>query len=290
MKTYQLSNAYLTLKCISYGATLTSLYVNDKDNKPTNVIVGFPEEDDYKNHGYCIGASIGRFAGRIGKKHFEIDGNQYTIHHDANGVHLHGGKHGFHKRDWKFESQTEESITFSLLSEHLDEGYPGNVKVSVTYSLEKNSLHIIYKATTDKKTVLNLTNHAYYNLNGEGDILTHELELNSNQFLEIDQHQLATGTLLDVENTPFDFTKPCVIGQQKGFKGIDDCFKLNGNVAATLYNPSNGIAMKVLTNQPGVVIFTPDDIGDNTYTDGQAYGNYSSICFETQNFPNCQSQ
>ena len=285
MKTYSIQNSFLELHCIEYGATITSLITKDTKGNNTNVVVGFKTVEDYQAHGYCVGASLGRYAGRIGSGFFEVDGVAYPIYNE-NGVHLHGGKNGFHKRFWTFDSQTEDSITFAITSAHMDEGYPGNLTVKVTYTLKDNKLINTYTAVSDAKTILNLTNHAYFNLNGEGDVLAHELWLNSDKFLEVDAKQIATGKLLPVTNTPFDFTEPAIIGKQKDFKGIDDCFELKGEQAATLYSAKTVIEMKVTTNQPGVVVFTPFDLGESNFADDAEYSNYSSICFETQNYPN----
>lgn len=285
MKTYCIENSHLMLFCIEYGATISALYVKNNKGTDTNVVLGFDSDEEYLANGYCLGASLGRYAGRIGGGYFEIDGTKYPIY-EENGAHLHGGKNGFHKRNWKFEEQTENSIAFSIESPDGDEGYPGNLKATVTYTIEGNKLINTYKAVSDAKTILNLTNHAYFNLNGEGNVLGHELEVNSDKFLEVTDKQIATGTLLDVANTPFDFRTPAIIGEQPGFKGIDDCFVLKGANAATLYSAESGIEMKVTTNQPGVVIFTPFDIGAPAYSHDSQFSNYSSICFETQNFPN----
>ncbi|GLB50817.1 aldose epimerase family protein [Neptunitalea lumnitzerae] len=286
METYTIQNNNITLFCTVYGAAVTSLYVKDKKGNNTNVVVGFKTVEDYKNHGYCLGASLGRYAGRIGSGYFEIDNQKFPIYTDENGVHLHGGRNGFHKRVWEVETQTETSITFKIESEDGDEGYPGNLVARVTYALEGNKVKNIYTATSDAKTIINLTNHNYYNLNGEGTVLNHELFINSDTFLEVTDTQIATGKLLDVTNTPFDFRTPKIIKEQEGFTGVDDCFPIKSEEAATLYSPKTGIEMKVTTNQPGVVIFTPEDLGECNYKDDAEYSNYSSICFETQNFPN----
>lgn len=270
---------------MEYGAAITSLYTKDKNGNDTNVVLGFKTLEDYQNHGYCLGASIGRYAGRIGGGSFTIDGNNYPIYNE-NGVHLHGGKNGFHKRFWTVDEVTNTSITFSIESEHMDEGYPGNLTAKITYALDGNKVVNTYTATTDAKTIVNLTNHNYYNLNGEGNILAHELFLNTDNFLEVTETQIATGKLVPVSNTPFDFRTPKVINQQEGFTGVDDCFELKDAHAATLYSEKTGIEMKVTTNQPGVVVFTPEDLGECNFKDDAVYDNYSSICFETQNFPN----
>ncbi|GLB52012.1 aldose 1-epimerase [Neptunitalea chrysea] len=286
MKTYTIKNSFLKLFCSDYGAAITSLVTKDNKGNDTNVVLGFKTLEDYQNHGYCLGASIGRYAGRIGDGYFKVNETKYPIYTDDNGVHLHGGKNGFHKRFWEVENHTDTSITFKIESENGDEGYPGNLVARVTYALDVNKLVTTYTATSDADTVINLTNHNYYNLNGEGDILEHELFINSDAFLEVTDTQIATGKLIDVTDTPFDFRAPIIIKDKKGFKGVDDCFALKDVEAARLFSPKTGIEMRVTTNQPGMVVFTPENLGECNFLNDAEYGSYSSICFETQNFPN----
>ena len=292
MEQITIQNQSLKLVCINYGAIVQKLLVKDKNGNETNVILGFKTPENYLNNPYFIGASIGRFAGRISDGGFDIDGKKYSINHE-NGVHLHGGKITFAHQYWEVEEVNESEVPFvkfSYLSEHLEEGYPGNLKVYVTYKLKNNKLFITYEAETDQTTIVNLTNHNYYNLNGQGSVLNHQLELKSSQFLDIDEKQLATGKFNEVANTPFDFNTKRKIGAHKNFNGIDDCFILNnkGHIA-TLYSNESGIEMKVSTNQPGVVIFTPKQLPEANYVN-EVVGEYSSICFETQNFPNAPNK
>ena len=282
-----LQNQHFKLTCINYGAIVQELIIKDKKGNDTNVILGFKEPENYLNNPYFIGASVGRFAGRISKGEFTVEDKKYPIYNE-NGVHLHGGKVTFSQKYWDVEevNETEKFVKFSYFSKHLEEGYPGNLKVSVTYKLDGNKFIITYEAETDQTTIVNLTNHNYYNLIGKDSALNHELKLNANQFLDVDQKQLATGKFNEVANTPFDFTSTRKIGDHKDFKGIDDCFVLkNKGHIATLYSKESGIKMNVFTNQPGVVIFTPKELPEANYSN-ESVNEYSSICFETQNYPN----
>ncbi|WP_161554492.1 aldose epimerase family protein [Sinomicrobium soli] len=291
---HTIQNSDISLTALSYGATVQQLRVRDRNGKDINVVLGFGEEDDYLHNPSYIGASIGRYAGRIGGGGFTLNGTRYELHQE-NGVHLHGGENGLNKKDWQLEALSDEgdhpSITYSTLSPHLEEGYPGNLKVTVTYRLEGRSLKVTYKATSDRDTVINLTNHAYFNLNGKGAVLDHELKLSSGTFVELDGKLLPTGNFRDVAGTAYDFRSPAFIGQQPGFSGIDDVFVLDTpSEAAVLYAPETGIEMKVATNQRAVVVYTPEDLGALPFAEGAAYGKYSSICFEAQTFPDAPNQ
>ncbi|UOB18018.1 aldose epimerase family protein [Abyssalbus ytuae] len=292
MEQITLQNQYLKLSCINYGAIIKELIVKDKNENEVNVIIGFKKAEDYLNNPYYLGAAVGRFAGRIGNGGFTVEGNHYSIYNE-NGVHLHGGKNNFSHKYWKIEKVEKGEnpyVTFSYLSEDMEEGYPGNLQAFVTYKLEKNKLTIRFEAVADCATIVNLTNHNYYNLNGGGSILQHELQLDADSFLETDEKQIATGKFLDVKGTPFDFISTRNVGDHSDFKGIDDCFVLNkkGHIA-TLHSKESGIEMKVSTNQPGVVIFTPDQLPEANYYNYYV-DEYSSICFETQNFPDAPNK
>ncbi|UGU17143.1 galactose mutarotase [Sinomicrobium kalidii] len=289
-----IKNDHICLSTFNYGATIQQLIVRDKNDNDVNVVLGFEKEEDYYNNPFYIGASIGRYAGRISKGGFSLNGDHYELHQE-NGVHLHGGKNGLNKKQWQPEHIVQDtdtpSITYTVTSPHLEEGYPGNLKVSVTYKLIGNSLKIVYEATTDRTTVLNLTNHAYFNLEGRNSVLDHELKLNSETFVELDRKLLPTGNFSPVKGTAYDFLSPEIIGTKPGFSGIDDVFVLNGKgPAAILYAPQTGIEMKVITNQQAMVIFTPEDLRINNFVNGAEYENFSSICFEAQTFPDAPNQ
>lgn len=282
----------LELQISNLGATVISINVPDKNNKEVNVVVGL-EPEDYNKEPYLsnytyLGASVGRYAGRISKGAFQVKGKTYPIYNEE-GVHLHGGKVGFDKKYWKVESLVEGEnplVTFSCESAHLEEGYPGNLKVTATYQLtEENEVKVTYKATTDAATPINLTNHAYFNLNGCDSIIDHSLKLNSAHYLEVDEQLIPSGKLIDSKNTRFDFNEESIIGRSD-FEGFDDSFVLGKeSLKATLTAPKTGIQMKVYSNQPASVIYTPVMLDGIPFKKGVNYSKFSAICFETQNFP-----
>ncbi|MEM7552590.1 MAG: aldose epimerase family protein [Cyanobacteria bacterium P01_A01_bin.84] len=283
----------LAIEILSYGATVSKLYVPNKFGSNTNVVVGLTNPEDYQSPSYeqhtlFLGASIGRYAGRLGGSSLKIKDKQYDIY-SANGVHLHGGLNGLGRRTWKILNVNKDENPFvelGITSKHLDEGYPGNLEVTAKYTLlETNSLQVSYLAKTDRTTYVNLTNHAYFNLDGGGTILNHKLALNSLKRLEVDEKQLPTGRLLKVRNSRFDFTTIRKIGNND-FKGLDDTFVLNDNqyCSATLSSKKTGILMKVHTNQPSLVVFTPPAFPILPLN--ATYRNYGAICFEAQNYPN----
>ena len=284
----------MSLCITNFGATLMSLDVPDINGKPVNVVVGFTSVQEYIDKTKVdtpmyIGASIGRYAGRISKEKISINAKNYPLYHHK-GVHLHGGKYGFDQQIWQIDSidEDEMKIVLSYLSRDMEEGYPGNLKAKVTYQLTKNNeLIITYHAVSDQDTVVNLTNHAYYNLNGEGTITDHFLKVNASFYLEVDKNQLPTGILKPISNTKFDFTssKKLDIIQNKGL--IDDTFVVNEHhfKIAKLTSPKTGIKMTVKSNQPSVVIYTPERFPNWEFVNNSSYSRFPAICFETQNYP-----
>jgi len=283
----------LELQVSNLGATIISLMVPDKNKEFVNVVVGLESAEDYTKQFYIekglyLGSSIGRYAGRISRGSFKINNEVYPIHHE-NGIHLHGGKIGFDKKYWEVVSLIEgrnPQVTLSCVSEHLEEGYPGNLKAFVTYQLrEDNEVKITYKATTDAETHVNLTNHSYFNLDGKVTILDHNLLINSPYYLEVDENLIPSGKLLNSLNTPFDRNRISLLGRE-GFKGFDDTFVLaEGKLKALLASPNTGIQMKVYTNQPAIVVYTPTQLPNLHYKNEVSFSKFSAICFETQNFP-----
>ncbi len=276
MKQITLKNKYIELTVLDYGAIIQKLTVNDKNENPKNVVVGFENPEDYLDNPMYLGACIGRYAGRINNGKFILEGKKYNLYSEE-GVHLHGGKNGLNKRYFTINevNQSEHPlIKLSYLSPDLEEGYPGNVKITVTYQLINDELHIIHEATTDKTTVINLTNHSYFRLDKESTINHYELQLNSSQIIEIDSQLLPTGKLIPVQNTKYDFL------ESKKIKGmeLDTPFALNTakEFGGSAYSEKSGIKMQVKTNQPCIVIYTPPTTG--------------SICFETQNYPDAPNQ
>ena len=279
----------LALEVLNYGATIVSLQVPNKDNTFTNVIVGLEKPKEYITKSYIekglyLGSTIGRYAGRISAGGFSIENTTYTLA-THNATHLHGGENGFDKKYWnidRIEKGEEPSVTLTYFSKHLEEGYPGNLTVSVIYQLTKdNTLKVTYKAKTDATTHVNLTNHAYFNLNGSGSVYDHSLCINSTQYLEVNEQLIPTGVLKNASDTAYDFLQPTILNSY--FKGLDDTFVLNtGKTKASLYSKETGILMKVKTNQPAIVVYTPSKFEGLTFKNETIYKEYPAICFETQ--------
>lgn len=292
---FVLENSIGTKVTISeFGASLLSIESRDRDGEFANIILSYQSEEETRTKG-SLGPVIGRFANRIDGGGFTIDDTFYPLKtiNAKTGVHIHGGKTGFQRQDWSGLHGVDDEgpfARFELNSEDGHEGYPGNVSVSVTYLLtEKNTLRVSYEGTTDAPTHLNLTNHAYFNLAGKGDVREHQLTLKIDQYLEIDDRKIPTGKRLPVKDTPFDFTTEKAIGEDiEAIKegGYDHCFVIrddnpDGELVpfATLSDPSSGRTMRVATTKPGVQIYTA-----NHYK-GEPFPKWGAICFETQFYP-----
>ncbi|TXD84195.1 galactose mutarotase [Subsaximicrobium wynnwilliamsii] len=283
----------MELHVSNFGASILSLKVPNKNDGLTEVVVGLSSPLDYLKEDYleqnrCLGSSIGRYAGRISKGGFTIDDTFYELS-QRNGHHLHGGFKGFDKRYWHFEEVIRDEnpmMTLTYHSEDGEEGYPGNLQVSVSYQLtETNALIITYKATTDQPTHVNLTSHAYFNLNGEGSVLEHQLQVQSDRYLEVDEHTIPTGKELYSLETNRSRMELSKLGRDD-FSGYDDTFILTAEEASTtLISEETGIKMTVGTNQPVLVIFTPKAFSNLSFKEGLTYTDYPAICFEAQNYP-----
>jgi aldose 1-epimerase len=292
-------------KITNYGGIVTSLKVPDKNRKFDDVVLGFNDLDSYlKGHPY-FGAAIGRYGNRIAKGRFTLNGVEYKLAVNNGENHLHGGIKGFDKVVWtaaEEKSQAGPAIRMTYLSKDGEEGYPGNLSVTMVYTLtNKNELRIDYIATTDKDTVLNLTHHSYFNLDGEGngDILNHRLMLNAGRFTPTDAGSIPTGELRSVTGTPFDFSKPTALGvrinqdeeQLKLGNGYDHNFVVNGRVgtlrqAARVSAPISGRVMEVWTTEPGVQLYTGNFLdGTLTGKSGKIYQRRYGFCLETQHYP-----
>lgn len=300
---YTLTNAKgLVMKVMTYGAVMTELQVPDRNGKISDITLGFDNLEQYTGEHPYFGSTIGRVANRIAKGKFSLEGKDYTLAVN-NGVNaLHGGIKGFNRVIWQAEpiqGKKEVSVKFSYLSKDGEEGYPGSVSVSVTYTLtDKNELKLEYTATTDKATPINLTNHAYYNLAGEGDILGHELLLNAKYYTPVDDTLIPTGELAPVKGTPMDFTKPHLIGERiaqvKGDpNGYDHNFVLNRRKnsdnlvhALTVREPKSGRVMKVYTTEPGIQFYTGNFLdGTLKGKGGTVYKQHTAFCVEADHFP-----
>lgn len=291
----------------SYGATLVSLMVKDNKGEFDDVVLGYEKLEDYLKYTNFFGATVGRVANRIGNSSFEINGIQYKVAKNDGENHLHGGIVGFDKVVWEEKLQGEESsqsIEFSYLSIDGEEGYPGNLKVRVKYTItEENELKIEYFAISDKDTIVNLTNHSYFNLTGQGsgDILKHKMMINSDEFTVNDKYSIPTGEIAKVNNTPMDFRKLTYIGEnissdyeQIAFgNGYDHNWIINKSgdnklsKAAEVQDEKSGRIMEVYTTKPGVQFYSGNFLkGLEPGKVGTTYSKRSGLCLETQYFPN----
>lgn len=269
MEQVSIKNNFLSLKALNYGARIQELMFRDKTGAWQNTVVGFDDPNEYLKDTISLGACVGRFAGRISGGGFTLDGKFYPIH-NIEGVHLHGGKEGFANKYWKIIEVHEGEdpfIKMAYTSPHLEEGYPGNLEVRVTYQLIKGSLRIAHEASTDQDTIVNLTNHSYFKLDEAPVINDYQLQLACKQFLETHDNLLPTGKLLDVYKTKYDFQQSRPIGETR----FDTPLVLHTGFAGSIHSESSGIRMRVTTNQPAVVVYTPPG--------------FAGICFETQNYP-----
>ena len=301
-KLYELTNKNGAKVVISdLGGIITNLWVPDKEGVQRDVVLACANASDYEDSSAFMGALIGRFANRIAKGQFSLNGIDYQLAINNGVNHLHGGEIGFDKYIWQAK-QEGDKLTLTMESPDMDEQYPGNMKVEVIYTFDDEScLTIDYSATSDKDTICNLTNHVYFNLEGHdsGDIKEHMLRLNASNFTPTDDGSIPTGEIASVEATPFDFRQTKAIGQDIATKcqqiewanGFDHNFVLDKegqelSVAAEVYSPISGITMTCETTQPGVQFYTGNFIGADTKgKDDAIYQKRSGFCLETQNFP-----
>ncbi len=307
---YTLKNADLEVRIATYGARIVSLKTRDRDGKVADVVLGYSSVDGYVAEAAAgsktyFGSIVGRYGNRIRAGKFSIDGHAYQVPPNNNGNALHGGPHGFDEQLWTGK-EIPNGVEMSLISPDGDMGFPGTLTVHVRYTLADAALHINYSATTDKPTVTNLTNHAYFNLSGEGSgtILGEILTLNADAYTPVDSGLIPVGGPQPVAGTPFDFRKPTEIGarinqpnqQLKIAGGYDHNWVLNGpngtlKLAARLYDPKSGRVLTVSTTQPGVQFYTGNFL-DGSYkgVSGVAYTRNSGLCLETQHFPDSPNQ
>lgn len=294
----------MEVNIINYGATIKNIKVPHKYGKLLDVVLGYDTLKEYEKDTFYLGSTIGRVANRIQYGKFSLNSIPYNLSINNGENHLHGGVNGFNKKIWESSIASDNSVEFKYISEDGEEGYPGTLTVSITFSLnDKNQLNIYYNATSDKDTLVNLTNHSYFNLNGVSinsnlsTIENHLLTINSEEITENDTTGIPTGTFIPVTNTPFDFTKPKLIGEhlESRFKQLRICngydhnyaLSYNGNVnlIAIAKSPKSKVEMKVYTDQRGVQLYTGNflnSIGKNN----ESFGKYSGFCLECQNFPN----
>jgi len=304
VKLYTLKAGDLKLSLSNYGATWTSLIVPSKNGKD-DILLGYSGMEGYLNNKQYIGVTVGRFANRINNASFKLNGKTYHTDANEDGKTLHSGYRGFDKLLWEsecFEENEGVFVRFELESPDGDGGFPGNLKVVINYGLTKsNDIICDYHVKTDSPCPVNLTNHAYFNLKGEGkgNILSHELSLHCSSYLEVDERNIPTGRIIPVENTDFDFRSSRKIckneNSQEDFNGYDHCFVIDGEPnrlksCADVFEPSSGRAMKIFTTKPGIQFYTGTYLPDVTGKQGSIYKKYSGFCLETQYFPDTPNQ
>ena len=291
----------MVMEVSDFGATLYSLIVPDKENNPCDVVLGYDNPDGYMGpSGTGFGATIGRNGNRIGKARFVLNGKTYELDKNNNGNNLHSGLDYYHHRMWAVKETTENSITFSLHSPDGDQGYPGTFDVDVTYTLtEDNALQIDYYGVPQADTIVNMTNHSYFNLNGHasGSIVEQEVWVDADAFTATDSELIPTGEIVPVEGTPMDFRTKKKIGRDIGENyealvvggGYDHnwCLNNNGKFAKVIEMSSDvsGITMEVYTDLPGVQIYSGNYLSEEKGKDGIVYHQRQGICFETQHYP-----
>lgn len=298
---YTLTNSNgLRARITNFGAILVSLEVPDRDGKLADITLGFDNVDGYVSQSAYFGATVGRYANRIGKGKFKLDGKEYELATNDGENHLHGGVKGFDKVVWRLDDLKVEDnqamVKMSYISEDGEEGYPGNLACSVTYILtEGNELKIQYEAETDKTTVVNLTHHSYFNLAGQGtgDILGHELMIEANNYTPVDAGLIPTGEIRSVKDSPMDFTLPMTIGSRIAEVpgGYDHNYVLSnggGTMAlnARVYEPVSGRVMEISSTEPGIQFYSGNFLdGSITGKAGKVYKKHYGFCLETQHFP-----
>lgn len=304
---YHLKNKNgMQIAITNYGAYLVGAWVNDKKGRLTSVALGFDSIEGLATQQSYYGATVGRYANRIARGKFTLDGTRYTLPINNGPNSLHGGKDNFSHKVWNGNQVDDKKVELELFSEHGDEGYPGNLNVKVTYTLtDDNEIVINYHATTDRPTVVNLTNHTYFNLNGEGngDILYHVVQIAADRYTPIDKTMIPTGEIAPVKGTPFDFTNPERIGkrintdnvQLKYGAGYDHNYVLNKHgdhvPVATVTGDLSGIKLEVFTDQPGMQFYSGNYmLGTNIARGGVKDAPRTAFALETQHFPDSPNQ
>ncbi|MEU4230639.1 aldose epimerase family protein [Nonomuraea sp. NPDC026600] len=274
----ELSSGRLRASVLSYGAILQSLEVSG-----VNVVLGLTTLEDYLTRSRYFGAVVGRYGNRIAGGRFTLDGVEHRLPLNNGPNSLHGGDHGFDRKVWTISEATGSSVTLTVISPDGDQGYPGTLTASLTYTLEDDALRLDYTAETDAPTVVNLTNHSYFNLAGGGDVLGHVIQIDAEHYLPVDEHKIPTGEPAPVKGTAFDFTTPHAVGDRFD-GGYDHCYVLDGGIRVT--EPGGGLTMEVTTTEPGVQFYAGGML------DGVAtpYGPHAGLCLETQHFPDSPNQ
>ncbi len=295
---YTLTDGKISVNIITYGGAIQSVLVPGKNGETVDVALGYDDVKGYQTHGGYIGALIGRIGNRIRNGEFELNGVKYHIFNNEKNASLHGGKNGFDKKVWN-ASVHGDKLVLTYLSKDGEENYPGNLSVKVTYSVENSSLKIVYDATTDKDTVLNLTNHCYFNLSGQGNGTAEDtiLQIFADKITPMDENLLTNGSFMDVNGTVFDFNEGKAIGkdinsddqQIKFGGGFDHNFVLNkkeNGLFAVAVSPRTNVKMECYTDQPGVQFYAGNFMGGTLGKGGKEYIKRGAFCLETQNYPN----
>ena len=302
----ELNNGQLSCEIITFGAAIRSLIVPDRNGDPVDVVLGYDTLEEYISHDGYLGATVGRFANRIAKGRFQLNGQTYTLATNNGNNHLHGGLQGFSHRVWSIDHSDKRSVTLCLTSPDGEEGYPGNLKCTVQFELDNNALTIHYHATSDKDTLGNLTNHSYFNLAGHnsGSVLDQDIQIFATQYTPSNDESIPFGVIEPVADTPMDFQTPTPIGNRidESFhqllyaRGYDHNFVVDGSIgtlrpAATSYSPTTGITMQAKTTLPGVHFYTANYLPlGRTGKGGCTYAPRHGFCLETQFFPDAPNQ
>ncbi len=299
------NSAGTVVKMTDYGATVVSVETKDRDGKLANINCGFDCLAAYENHGSHFGATVGRYANRIAAGKFTLDGKSYTLPINNGANHLHGGE-GFDRRMWKAETfvkNDDVGVKFSITSPDGDQGYPGEMKATATYTLTKaNELRIDYEATTSKPTVINLTNHNYWNMGGvgTGTVLTHEMTIAADKYVDVGPGLIPNGKLAEVKGTALDFTKATKLGDRidepkknKDANGYDHCYVLRSQdgklaFAAKVKDPATGRVMEISTTEPGIQLYTANHFDGSA--GNNSYPQHGACCLETQHYPDSPNQ
>lgn len=296
----------IEIRVINYGGIITSLKAPDRNGILEDIVLGYDSLSGYLKTTPYFGAIVGRYANRIANGKFSIEGKEYSVAQNNNGQHLHGGEKGFDKVFWDIEQLDNQSVALTYQSQDMEEGYPGNLSIKIIYTLsDTNELKIEYLATTDKKTIVNLTQHSYFNLTGnvKRDILGHEVVIYSDKFVPVNKVLIPTGQLKTVSGTPFDFKTAAAIGLRTNDKdeqlviagGYDHCWVLSSpdsvKHAATVYEPTSGRVVDVYTTEPGMQLYCGNFLdGSITGKQGVVYKHRYGFCLETEHFPDSPNQ
>lgn len=309
---FTLKDGDLEARIITYGAIVVSLKAADRDGESADIVLGYDSLEGYLGGNPAfLGAVIGRYANRIANGTFELAGKKYSLPKNDGENSLHGGTRGFDKVVWQAK-QISSGVELTYVSKDGEQGYPGTLTAVVRYTLRDNTLRVEYFATTDAATIVNLTQHSYFNLAGQGngDILGHQLKINASRFTPVDKTLIPTGKSAPVASTPFDFREATPIGQRinddheqlRFGRGYDHNWGLDGNIvldapsgkltqAAELYHPGSGRVLQVWTTEPGIQFYSGNFLdGSITGKDGKVYGHRSGLCLETQHFPDSPNQ